>query len=561
MGDWIDDAIRDLPVIEGRRGRGRSKKWHQFLQLTSPAEAESWWKQNRTPPTYLSIVEQQPIGKKLFHCFCGLDPTLSACSQFLEALGELEAIEVRHQNDKLRQVYEDYIAVQSKCRIPVISEEAARAVEKQLHSGGGPTLRSPLTLFRECEREVLEFLKGEPFSNFLHSPYFVRYLQWKALEQQPVTEDFYRQFRVLGKGGFGQVLACQSKATGKMYAVKKLDKKRVKKMKAEELVLNEKYALEHVNSRFVVSLICTFQTKHELCMVMTLMDGGDLKYYIRHMGKPGIPLEHATFYAAQIALGLQHLHEARVAYRDMKPENILVDKDGNVRISDLGLSIQIQEGKCVTGKAGTVGYMAPEVVAHRKYTFMPDWWGLGCVLYEMIAGEAPFRKHRENVSSKEVEKRVQEKEEDYAGAFTAETQLLCKQLLTKDPKARLGHSRGAVEIKEHPFFGGMNWKRLELGQIKPPFVPDPGCVYAEKAHHIDEFSPVKDVSIDMSDDEFHTTFATGRVSIAWQEEMLETASFDDVNDINAMDGLVLPKPAKKVQDQGFFQRLFGRKLM
>ena len=555
MGD-IQKRIDDQPVIEGRRGRGRSKRWHQFLQLPSPAEAESWMKQNRVPPTYSSIVEQQPIGKKLFDSFCELDHTLSACIQFLEAVSDLDAIEEGHREDTMRQVYEDYIAVHSKSRTPVVSEKAAKEVEKHLHSGSEP-LRLPLTLFNGCEREVLEFLKGEPFRNFLDSPYFVRYIQWKALEQQPVTEEFYRQYRVLGKGGFGQVLACQNKGTGKMYAVKKLDKKRVKKMKAEELVLTEKYALEHVNSRFVVSLICTFQTKKELCMVMTLMDGGDLKYLIYH--KPGISLWQATFYAAQIALGLQHLHEARLAYRDMKPENILVDEDGNVRISDLGLAVQILDEKCIGGKAGTVGYMAPEVVAHQKYAFMPDWWGLGCVLYEMIAGAAPFRKHLQNVSSKEVERRVLETEEEYSGVFTADARLLCKQLLTKDPKARLGYCRGAEEIKEHPFFAGMNWKRLELGQISPPFVPDPQTVYAERTSNIDDFSPVKDVCIDMSDDDFYAKFATGRASIAWQKDMLETA-FDDVNAMNPMGGLVLTdKPEEKAKDQGFFRRLFGKR--
>ena len=559
--DFIEKMMDDLPVIEGRRGRGRSKKWHQYLQLPSSAEAASWWKQNRSQPTYLSIIEQQPVGKKLFHTFCGQDLTLSACIQFLEALNELEAIEVRHRNDKLIQVYKDYIAVESKSRTPVVSEEAAKAVERQLHSEKG-AVGSPLTIFKDCTRDVLEFLKGEPFRTFLDSPYFLRYLQWKALEQQLVTEDHYRQYRVLGKGGFGLVLACQDKATGRMYAVKKLDKKRVKKMKAEKLVLSEKYALQHVNSRFVVSLICAFQTRHELCMVMTMMDGGDLKYHIRHMGKPGISLERATFYAAEIALGLQHLHEARVVYRDMKPENILVHEDGNVRISDLGLAVRILEEKCITGKAGTVGYMAPEVVNHQKYTFMPDWWGLGCVLYEMIAGRSPFRSRGENVSNGEVERRVQEKEEEYSGMFTVEAQLLCKQLLTKNPKSRLGHSRGAEEIKEHPFFGGINWKQIELGRVKPPFVPDPACVYAEKTQKIDEFSPVKDVSIDMSDDEFYTKFATGRASIAWQKEILETA-FDEVNDLNAMESPVLAKPVGKVQDHGhgFFNRLFGKRHM
>ena len=556
----INDLIVNRPVLEGRRGQGRSKKWQKYLQLPSPAEATSLRKKLHTPLTYTNIIDQQPIGKKLFHCFCGQHAKLSPCIRFLEALEELEAIDVGHRSDKILQIYEDCIALKSISRASVVSEEAAKTVERQLQSGK-EAARSPLMIFKACEREVLEFLKGEPFNHFLDSPYFLRYLQWKALEQQPGAEDHYRQFRVLGRGGFGLVLACQDKATGKLYAVKKLDKKRVKKMLAEKLVINEKCVLQNVTSRFVVSLICAFQTKTELCMVMTLMNGGDLKYHIRHMGKPGLSLEKVTFYAAQIALGLQHLHEARVAYRDMKPDNILVDEQGNVRISDLGLAVQVQEGKCILGKAGTVGYMAPEVISDQKYTFMPDWWGLGCVLYEMIVGEGPFCRHQEKVNSEEVERRILEEEEQYTAAgryFTAEAQTLCKQLLIKDPKARLGHSRGAEEVKDHPFFSGMNWKQLELGQIKPPFVPDPQHVYAESTYSIDDFPPVKDVKIDMTDDVFYIKFATGRVSIPWQKEILE-AAFDEVNELNAMEGLVLPKAEGAKQDHGFFNQLFGKR--
>lgn len=556
--DEINKIIVDRPLLEGRRGEGRSKNWQKYLQLPSPAEAATLRKHLRAPLTYLNIIDKQPMGKKLFHYFCGQNAKLSPCMQFLDALDELEVIDVQRRSDKVQQIYEEYIALKSKSRASVVSEEAAKEVERQLHSGK-EAARSPLMTFKACEREVIEFLKGEPFNHFLDSPYFLRYLQWKALEQQPGAEDHYRQYRVLGKGGFGLVLACQDKATGKMYAVKKLDKKRVKKMWAEKLAINEKCVLQKVNSRFVVSLICAFQTKSELCMVMTLMDGGDLKYHIRHMGKPGLAPEKVTFYAAEIALGLQHLHGARVVYRDMKPANILVDEYGHVRISDLGLAVQVPEGKGITGKAGTVGYMAPEVINNQTYTFMPDWWGLGCVLYEMIAGEAPFRRHREEVSSEEVERRVQEEEEQYSRRnFTAQAQSLCKQLLTKDPKARLGRSRGAEEVKEHPFFGGMNWKRLELGQNKPPFVPDPQRVYAEGTNNIDEFPPVKDVQIDMTDDVFYIKFATGRVSIPWQKEMLEVA-FDEVNEMNAMDGLVLPKPEGAKHGHGFFRQLFGKR--
>lgn len=124
-------------------------------------------------------------------------------------------------------------------------------------------------------REIRTFLSGDPFKQFIDSMYFHRYLQWKWLEKRPVDKHTFRLYRVLGKGGFGEVCACQVRASGKMYALKKLEKKRVKKRHAETLSLNEKQILQRINSPFVVSLAYAYETKDALCLVLTLMNGGE----------------------------------------------------------------------------------------------------------------------------------------------------------------------------------------------------------------------------------------------------------------------------------------------
>ena len=244
------------------------------------------------------------------------------------------------------------------------------------------------------------------------------------------------------------------------------------------MVLIEKQILQKINSRFIVSLAYAYETKHALCLVLTLMNGGDLKFHMYNMGnEPGFSIERSRFYVAEVILGLEHLHCKRIAYRDLKPENILLDDQGNIRISDLGLAIEIPRGELVRGRVGTVGYMAPEVVANERYHFGPDWFSLGCVLFEMIQGRTPFRGRREKLTREQVEYRVCKEKESYGSKFTAEARDFCEQLLQKRAEDRLGctggcEEKGAATVKRHSFFRCINWKRMEAGIVEPPFIPD-----------------------------------------------------------------------------------------
>ena len=256
-----------------------------------------------------------------------------------------------------------------------------------------------------------------------------------------------------------------------MYACKKLEKKRIKKRKGETMALNEKQILQKVNSRFIVNLSYAYETKDSLCLVLTLMNGGDLKFHIHHM-MGEFKEDRALFYAAEIICGLEHLHSMRIVYRDLKPENILLDDFGHIRISDLGLAIEIPEGEKIKGRVGTVGYMAPEVVKGEYYGLSPDWWGLGCILFEMIEGRTPFRQRKEKVKREEIEKRVKETRETYSDKFSEPVRDFCMALLEKDPNERLGCTEsGIIGLKKHPCFN-YNWKRIEAAIEEPPFVPD-----------------------------------------------------------------------------------------
>ncbi|KAG5845041.1 hypothetical protein ANANG_G00134630 [Anguilla anguilla] len=282
------------------------------------------------------------------------------------------------------------------------------------------------------------------------------------------------------------------------------------------------------------------------------------------MGNSGFDEQRAIFYAAEICCGLEDLHRERIVYRDLKPENILLDDRGHIRISDLGLAVQIPEGETIRGRVGTVGYMAPEVIQNESYTFSLDWWGLGCLIFEMIQGQSPFRRRKERVKREEVDRRVREDQEEYSDKFSEEAKDICRMLLAKDPKLRLGcQGRGAAEVKQHRIFKNINFKRLEANMLDPPFIPDPRAVYCKDVLDIEQFSTVKGVNLDPTDDDFYHKFVTGSVSIPWQNEMIEMECFKEIN-VYETDGALCsdldvnrPNPPPK---RGFFYRLFRREV-
>uniref|UniRef100_A0A8C6VHD1 G protein-coupled receptor kinase n=1 Tax=Naja naja TaxID=35670 RepID=A0A8C6VHD1_NAJNA len=466
----LENIVANTVLLKAREGgggkrKGRSKKWREILKFPHISQCDELRK--GLERDYNSLCDKQPIGRLLFRQFCETRLELLRCIHFLDAVAEYELSPDEKRKEMGEEVIRQFFNKESLGYMAEICELFMNQCIEDLQ-------RSPCKdLFGSCVQRLHEYLGGAPFTNYQDSMYFDRFLQWKYLERQSVTKDTFRQYRILGKGGFGEVCACQVRATGKMYACKKLEKKRIKKRKGEAMALNEKQILEKVNSRFVVSLAYAYETKDALCLVLTIMNGGDLKFHIYNMGNPGFDNERVTFYAAEICCGLEHLHREGIVYRDLKPENILLDDDGHIRISDLGLAIKIPEGDTIRGRVGTVGYMAPEVINNERYSFSPDWWGLGCLIYEMIEGQSPFRARKERVKREEVEKRVQEDQEQYSDKFSEDAKAICKSLLTKDPKQRLGNKgEGGVQVKQHPFFRTINFKRLEAGIMKPSFVPD-----------------------------------------------------------------------------------------
>uniref|UniRef100_A0A7S2EA79 Protein kinase domain-containing protein n=1 Tax=Trieres chinensis TaxID=1514140 RepID=A0A7S2EA79_TRICV len=307
--------------------------------------------------------------------------------------------------------------------------------------------------------------------------------------------------RVLGRGGFGLVTACKKGTSGKLYAMKVMNKKRIKIKKSETLTLNERECLAAVDSPFVVNLKYAFQSKEDIFLILDLMTGGDLSFHLQQKGR--FPKKECLYYAARIMLGLQALHDQNYVYRDLKPENCLLADDGRVKLTDLGLATQVTP--TLHGAAGTRGYWAPEMLRRDKngkrmpYGHSVDWFSFGCVLAEFISGTNPFRSEMALNFGLERGKKTKEKAIDCATLemdpvfdskrFDDDSSDLCRRLLDKNEKARLGVN-GCEEIMAHPWFRDVNWEMIITDRKRPPFIP-PKDVNAASQSEIGTFAEDK----------------------------------------------------------------------
>ncbi|XP_061904150.1 ribosomal protein S6 kinase alpha-4 isoform X2 [Entelurus aequoreus] len=295
---------------------------------------------------------------------------------------------------------------------------------------------------------------------------------------EKVGMENFELLKVLGTGAYGKVFLVRKNSghdAGQLYAMKVLKKAAiVQKAKTTEHTRTERQVLEHIRqSPFLVTLHYAFQTQSKLHLILDYVSGGEMfthLYQRDHFSEEAVRL-----YSAEIILALEHLHKLGIVYRDIKLENILLDSDGHVVLTDFGLSKEfLQEEERTYSFCGTIEYMAPEIIrgktGHGKSV---DWWSLGILMFELLTGASPFTLEGERNSQSEVSKRILRCDPPFPSMIGPTAQDLLKRLLVKDPHKRLGSGlRGAADIKAHTFFKGLNWEDLVQKKISSPFKPE-----------------------------------------------------------------------------------------
>jgi len=280
-----------------------------------------------------------------------------------------------------------------------------------------------------------------------------------------VGVDDFESLAVIGKGGFGKVLKVRKKGTDKIYAMKIMNKANIVKPKQVQSLLSEKNIMLN-DCPYLIHLHYSFQDAEKVYLVMDLITGGDLGYHLNHKVKFGEKAIKTV--VAELVLALEHLHNCGIIYRDLKPENVLMDEEGHAVLTDFGLSKQLGDEEDRTATVcGTPVYLAPEVVKGQRYGKSVDWWSLGVVIYEMISGDNPFYAD----DFREIIKLIKDNYIPYPkDTFSPEATTLLTGLLQRDPEKRLGCGPdGADEIKAQEWFKGIDWTALEVKKVPSTF--------------------------------------------------------------------------------------------
>lgn len=324
-----------------------------------------------------------------------------------------------------------------------------------------------IALVSDCDHESIKKIK-----NF--ESYFNRY--------QPISEqlvdlrmkpDDFDMIKVIGRGAFGEVQLVRHRSSKQVFAMKKLSKFEMIKRPDSAFFWEERYIMAHANSEWIVKLHFAFQDSKHLYMVMDYMPGGDI---VSLFSMYEIPEKWAIFYTMEVVLALDTIHNMGFVHRDVKPDNMLLDKHGHLKLADFGTCIRMGDNGLVrsSNAVGTPDYISPEVLQSQsgegEYGRECDWWSVGIFLYEILFGDTPFYADSLVGTYGKIMDHKNKLKFPPDAEVSENAKSLIRGFLT-DREHRLGRN-SVDEIKRHPFFENDQWTFENLRESVPPVVPE-----------------------------------------------------------------------------------------
>ena len=291
-------------------------------------------------------------------------------------------------------------------------------------------------------------------------------LNLNSIEEEIVTPSSFVCLALLGKGSFGEVFLVQKINTKEKFAMKVLRKERIMGQNLLKYALAERNVLSLSHHPFIVKLNYAFQTSTKLFLILEYCPNGDLAKHLMLEKRFSEP--RAKFYICEVLLALENLHQRDIIFRDLKPDNVVLDKDGHCKLTDFGLSKEgVNENQFAQSFCGSIAYLAPEMLKKKGHGKAVDWYLLGVLFYEMLIGITPYFTGRKE----DIFHNIEYGELKIPNFVSPEAAEILRRLLERDPSKRLGGSiKDAQEIKEHPYFKDVDWDKVYNKQIKPPTI-------------------------------------------------------------------------------------------
>ncbi|XP_035983786.1 cAMP-dependent protein kinase catalytic subunit PRKX [Fundulus heteroclitus] len=285
-----------------------------------------------------------------------------------------------------------------------------------------------------------------------------------AANSRAYSLDELETMATVGTGTFGRVFLVKDKKSKAFFALKQMKISDVIRLKQEQHVHNEKEVLTEISHPFLIRLFWTHHDDRFLYMLMDYVPGGELFSYLRSRGR----FSNATglFYTSEIVCAIEYLHSKEIVYRDLKPENILLDFEGHIRLTDFGFAKKLSDRTWTL--CGTPEYLAPEVIQSKGHGRAVDWWALGILVFEMLAGYPPF--FDDNPFG--IYHKILSGKLEFPRHLDFYVKDLIKKFLVIDRARRLGNMKnGAEDVKKHRWFKTVDWEAVPLRKLKPPIVP------------------------------------------------------------------------------------------